>query len=151
MATSKSTARKPPFRPRSRAIKNKPKKLMNYDPNLNSCGRMTKQVVRLVLGKWEFRKEFLVEVYGNQTGLEVINNAAELIYEAFQDDDDYAKSAQSCIVGFEKDKLDWVAFRMTKPYHELLEDAAQWLQGEEEIKNMIISAEIVSVEPHQDA
>ncbi|WP_249509223.1 DUF5406 family protein, partial [Escherichia coli] len=29
--------------------------IMNYDPNLTSCGRMAKQTVRLTFGLWEYR------------------------------------------------------------------------------------------------
>ncbi len=54
--------------------------IMNYDPNLTSCGRMAKQTVRLTFGLWEYRETFEVTVGGNLTGLDVINCAIESLY-----------------------------------------------------------------------
>nr|MCD4237043.1 DUF5406 domain-containing protein [Escherichia coli] len=51
--------------------------IMNYDPNLTSCGRMAKQTVRLTFGLWEYRETFEVTVGGNLTGLDVISCAIE--------------------------------------------------------------------------
>ncbi|ELD0487545.1 DUF5406 family protein [Escherichia coli] len=54
---------------------------MNYDPNLTSCGRMTKQTVRLTFGLWTYRETFEVTIGGNLTGLDVISCAIESLYE----------------------------------------------------------------------
>ncbi|WP_244582464.1 DUF5406 family protein, partial [Escherichia coli] len=40
--------------------------IMNYDPNLTSCGRMAKQTVRLTFGLWEYRET------GNDSNLLIV-------------------------------------------------------------------------------
>jgi hypothetical protein len=46
--------------------------MMNYDPNMFCCGRMSNQTVRFVFGTWEYRKTIDTVVSGNCQGLDVI-------------------------------------------------------------------------------
>ncbi|ENH5344435.1 DUF5406 family protein [Escherichia coli] len=107
---------------------------MNYDPNMTLCGRMAKQTVRLTFGLWEYRETFEVTVGGNLTGLDVINCAIESLY-------------------------------VTLPYEEVLDERTgetdimatinigelicqdEDLSGELWLAGMLISAEIISIEP----
>lgn len=54
---------------------------MNYDPNLNMSGRKSVQTVKLTLGQWDYRKEIIVEVRGNCSGLDVLRGAVNNAYE----------------------------------------------------------------------
>ena len=55
--------------------------MMNYDPNMFCCGRMTNQIVRIVFGSWKYRKTIETVVSGNCQGLDVIEAAIENIYD----------------------------------------------------------------------
>ncbi|EER0905635.1 DUF5406 domain-containing protein [Escherichia coli] len=107
---------------------------MNYDPNLTSCGRMAKQTVRLTFGLWEYRETFEVTVGGNLTGLDVINCAIESLYATLPYEE---------VLDERTGKTDIMA---TINIGELIcqdED----LSGELWLAGMLISAEIISIEP----
>lgn len=102
---------------------------MNYDQNLVLCGRMARQTVRLTFGMWEYRKEEEVVVEGNCLGLEVIDSAVEAVYERLPEDRHGMKS------------LD-----MTAPCEDVLQCDDEEMQEEYWLKNMLVKAEIVSIE-----
>ncbi|QTA23913.1 hypothetical protein FYK18_10085 [Escherichia albertii] len=107
---------------------------MNYDPNLTLCGRMAKQTIRLTFGLWEYRETFEVTVGGNLTGLDVISCAIESLYETLP----YEEVRNECTGGTD--------IMATINIGELTcqdED----LSGELWLAGMLISAEIISIEP----
>lgn len=104
--------------------------VMNYYPNLTLCGRMTKQTVRLTFGLWEYRETFEVTVGGNLTGLDVISCAIESLYETLPYEE----------VEDERDIIATINIGGVKCKDENL-IGELWLAG------MLISAEIISIEP----
>lgn len=104
--------------------------VMNYYPNLTLCGRMTKQTVRLTFGLWEYRETFEVTVGGNLTGLDVISCAIESLYETLPYEE----------VEDERDIIATINIGGVKRKDENL-IGELWLAG------MLISAEIISIEP----
>ncbi|HGC0416133.1 TPA: DUF5406 family protein [Escherichia coli] len=104
--------------------------IMNYDPNLTSCGRMAKQTVRLTFGLWEYRETFEVTVGGNLTGLDVISCAIESLYATLPYEE----------VEDERDIIATINIGGVKCKDENL-IGELWLAG------MLISAEIISIEP----
>ena len=110
---------------------------MNYDPNLTNSGRMAMQTVRLTFGVWEHRKEMEVQVGGNCTGLTVIDSAVESAYNElerlgiFGCNDTYA-----------------VLYLEHPESGDTLECADDEDKCEDWLKDMLIKAEIVSIEPH---
>ncbi|EHP6162777.1 DUF5406 family protein [Escherichia coli] len=107
---------------------------MNYDPNLTSCGRMAKQTVRLTFGLWEYRETFEVTVGGNLTGLDVIEVAIESVYESLPYEEvwDERTGGMNIIATI---NIGGVKCKDENLIGEL------WLAG------MLISAEIISIEP----
>lgn len=105
------------------------KSLMNYDPNLVLCGRMAKQTVRLTFGNWQARCVKETVVSGNCTGFDVIEAAVENIYEELPTD---KWGSKTIVMESSDDTL------------ECSDD-----DGREEmwLKDMLIAAEIVSIEP----
>lgn len=108
--------------------------VMNYDPNLTSCGRMAKQTVRLTFGLWEYRETFEVTVGGNLTGLDVIEVAIESVYESLPYEEvwDERTGGMNIIATI---NIGGVKCKDENLIGEL------WLAG------MLISAEIISIEP----
>lgn len=107
---------------------------MNYDPNLTSCGRMAKQTVRLTFGQWEYCETFEVTVGGNLTGLDVISCAIESLYATLPYEE------------VEDERTGETDIMATINIGELTcqdED----LSGELWLAGMLISAEIISIEP----
>ncbi|OSK92289.1 hypothetical protein ECXG_00799 [Escherichia coli TA447] len=104
--------------------------IMNYDPNLTSCGRMAKQTVRLTFGLWEYRETFEVTVGGNLTGLDVISSAIESLYATlpYEEVEDERDIIATINIGG-------------------LECKDENLSGELWLAGMLISAEIISIEP----
>ncbi|QDL35383.1 hypothetical protein EGO53_05560 [Serratia liquefaciens] len=110
---------------------------MNYDPNLTLCGRMAKQSVRLTFGQWQYRTSMEVVVGGNCNGLSVIECAVGLAYEqlgsvSFFNDDTAEDDLMKVINIGELQCLD------------------EWLEGEDWLKGMLISAEIINIEPEAE-
>lgn len=103
--------------------------MMNYNPNMTCSGRMAKQVVRLTFGQWEFRKTIDVTVGGNCTGLGVIDSAVGIAFDKL-DSDGY--SGVFIVMG----RADGETLRV--------QDDEE--RGDDWLKDMIISAEIVSIE-----
>ncbi|ENU6056635.1 DUF5406 family protein [Escherichia coli] len=108
--------------------------VMNYDPNLTLCGRMAKQTIRLTFGLWKYRETFEVTVGGNLTGLDVISCAIESLYATLPYEE------------VEDERTGGTDIMATINIGELIcqdED----LSGELWLAGMLISAEIISIEP----
>ncbi|EAW1350510.1 hypothetical protein AXP45_21240 [Salmonella enterica subsp. enterica] len=111
--------------------------IMNYDPNLTSCGRMAKQTVRLTFGLWEYRETFEVTVGGNLTGLDIISCAIESLYATLPYEEVQGEFAGGTDI------------MVTINIGELIcqdED----LSGESWLAGMLVAAEIISIEPDKD-
>lgn len=108
--------------------------VMNYDPNYTLCGRMAKQTVRLTFGLWKYRTSMDVVVGGNCTGLSVIEYAVELAYEQL-----------SSVPFFNGDTGG--NDEMSVIHIGNLQCMDDDLRGEEWLKDMLISAEIINIEP----
>ncbi|MFL9144782.1 DUF5406 family protein [Escherichia coli] len=108
--------------------------IMNYDPNLTSCGRMAKQTVRLTFGLWEYRETFEVTVGGNLTGLDVISCAIESLYATlpYEEVEDKRTGETDIMATINIGEL-------------ICQD--EDLSGELWLAGMLISAEIISIEP----
>ncbi|MER0046549.1 DUF5406 family protein [Pectobacterium odoriferum] len=104
--------------------------VMNYDPNLVLCGRTAKQIVRLTFGQWEYRGVFDVAVMGNISGLDVIRVAVENLYE----------SLPCGVIPF--DDIKYAIIELGE-----LTSNDEDLRGEEWLFDMLIGAEIISIEP----
>lgn len=108
--------------------------IMNYDPNLTLCGRMAKQTVRLTFGLWEYRETFEVTVGGNLTGLDVISCAIESLYATLPYEE-------------VRDKRTGETDIMATINIGELTCQDEDLSGELWLAAMLISAEIISIEP----
>ncbi|MFG3960537.1 DUF5406 family protein [Escherichia coli] len=111
--------------------------VMNYDPNLTSCGRMAKQTVRLTFGLWEYRETFEVTVGGNLTGLDVISCAIESLYATLPYEETLNERTE------ETDIMATINIGGLTCQDEDL-SGELWLAG------MLIAAEIISIEPSTD-
>ena len=101
---------------------------MNYDPNMTSSGRMAKQTVRLTFGCWDYRKTVETVVGGNCTGFNVIDTAVGRVYEELPEE----RGAVYIVLERGDDTL----------YCDADEE-----RGEEWLRDMLIAAEIVAIEP----
>ena len=115
---------------------------MNYDPNLTTCGGMATQTVRLTFGMWEYRKTMEVEVGGNCTGLTVIDCAVGIAYEQLEQLGVYGSKQTYAVINMPK---------IDDP-EEILEcdegsDGWDRLRGDDWLKDMLISAEIIAIRP----
>ena len=54
---------------------------IDFDPNMNMCGRMTHKTIELVFACWEYRRTERVTMRNNATGLDAIRYAVEKVYE----------------------------------------------------------------------
>jgi hypothetical protein len=108
--------------------------VMNYDPNFTLCGRMADQTVRLTFGQWEYRTTMDVVVGGNTNGLRVIECAVEFAYEKLETipffNDETGKNDEMSVIHLGN-----------------LECKDDDLRGEDWLKDMLIGAEIVNIEP----
>ncbi|WP_202922487.1 DUF5406 family protein [Sinimarinibacterium sp. NLF-5-8] len=109
---------------------------MNYDPVLTCSGNYAKQTVRLVFGLWEYRHTTEVEVKGNVRGLDVIDYAVERFYESLLPEAD-------------ADEYTFPALDMSDESFNVLHCADEDDQGADWLKDMLVSAEIVKIEPHK--
>lgn len=111
--------------------------VMNYDPNYTLCGRMADQTVRLTFGQWEYRTTMDVVVGGNCNGLSVIECAVGLAYEQLGTvpffNDDTGKDDEMAVINVGD-----------------LQCVDEGLEGEDWLKEMLIGAEIISIEPEAE-
>lgn len=106
--------------------------VMNYDPNLCNSGNMAKQRVRLTFGLWEYRKVIEIEQGGNCKGLTVIEAAVENVYAELE--------------GGDTPRIELVSADGSTLECEDDED-----RGEDWLQDMLIAAEIVSIQPDEAA
>jgi len=99
---------------------------MNYDPN--RAYNMTIQKVKLVFGRHEYRKIVETIVGGNCLGFTVIEAAIENIYDDLETEDDIPKITLSTDDG------------------NTLELSDEMFEGSDWLKNLVISATIISIE-----
>lgn len=104
--------------------------IINFDPNFNLCGNRTKKVVRLIFGLWEYRYQTDIEILTNTSGLDAIGFAIECLYEKLCDDDE---QGITCLI-------------LTDINGNELECDDEG-DGEDWLKDILISAEIISFEP----
>lgn len=108
---------------------------MDYDPNLTNDGRMARQTVRLTFAQWEYSRDIVTVVLGNGTGLSVIEQAVDQVYDGLpthKPDDGNA------------------------PYLLLFDGGGNDLEIEEEesdgsewLRDMLVAAEITSIVPEE--
>ncbi len=115
---------------------------MDYDPNLVSSGRMAKQKVRLTFGLWEYRKTAEVEVGGNCTGLSVIDCAVGVAHDQLEERHTYTGSDMRQFISYSVITME----HMSDP-NRTLESSDDDLRGEDWLKDMLVSAEIIGIEP----
>lgn len=102
--------------------------VMNYDPNMVSSGRKAKQVVRLTFGAWEYRVSIDKTIAGNTLGLAVIESTVDFIYN-----------------GLFSKKEGYATLYMLNQSGDELSISDDDGRGEEWLKDLLISAEIVSI------
>lgn len=103
---------------------------MNYDPNLTTSGRMARQTVRLRFQQWNYKAELEAEVGGNCTGLDVISCAVGNAYESLP-----------------RLYADVASIELKDAEGNTLECSDDEDQGEDWLKDMLVGAEIVAIEP----
>lgn len=96
---------------------------------------MAKQTVKLTFAMWEYRAEMTVEVGGNCTGLRVISTAVSIAYEQLPLGSDGMGSH------------DIPLFSMSAPSGDILQCTDDDNQCECWLEDMLICAEIISIEP----
>lgn len=52
---------------------------IDFDPNMNMCGRMTHKTIELVFACWDYRRTERVTMRNNATGLDAIRYAVEKV------------------------------------------------------------------------
>ncbi|GAB0154388.1 DUF5406 family protein [Marinobacterium sp. BA1] len=102
---------------------------MNYDPNLTLCGRTATQTVELTFQIWDYSKKTVHHVDGNLTGLDVFSAAVEEAYEGLPTDFGCASLTLMNAEGVEMHCADDE------------NEGYQWL------KDMLVKAEIVDIQP----
>jgi len=115
--------------------------VMDYDPNMTLCGRMAKQTVRLTFAMWKHRATVEVEVGGNCTGLTVIDCAVGMAYDQLEQKpflNDQCKRDSCAVILMPSMESDSV-----------LECTDEELKGDDWLKDMLVSAEILAIRPDQ--
>lgn len=110
---------------------------IDYDPNLTMCGRMAKQTVRLTFGQWRHRGTFDVSVGGNITGLDVIRAAVDNLFESLSTVPFFNDETG------ENDEMSTISLGRLQ----CMDDD---LRREEWLADMLISAEIINIEPETE-
>jgi len=105
---------------------------MNYDPNLTNSGRMATQTVKLEFQLWESKAYYEIKVGGNCTGLTVIDCAVSNLYDKLPS-------------LYENADLPYILLEDEKG--NTLETADEDEKGEDWLKDMLVKAEIVKIEP----
>lgn len=122
----------------TKMLEEQPRDFMDYDPNLTNSGRMAIQTVRLTFGLWESRKEIEVKVGGNCTGLAIIDAAISNAYDKLERRSIYGSDGSYAVMYFE---------------HPVTGDSLECEDEEDEdeewLKDMLIKAEIVDIQPDE--
>jgi hypothetical protein len=107
------------------------KEVIDFDPNLVLCGRTVDYKVRLIFADRHYRKEMVVEVGGNVRGFDVIESAINQAYAELPYDEKYGEIKE---IYFE----DKTSTLCVADDHE---------QEEDFLKELLISAEIIGIQP----
>jgi len=109
--------------------------MIYYDQNLCFSGKMAIQEVKLTFGLWEYRKEVITTVGGNCLGLNVIRAAVENVYDNLNETKTKGKyRVMGGIILEDNNGNSLETF-------DIENEGCQWLE------NMLISAEIISINP----
>jgi len=100
---------------------------MNYDPNLTTSGRMATQTIELTFQQWEYTATFTTTVGGNCRGYNIFDAAIDNVFEDLGGEDGE--------MTLKKENGDTLAV-------ELWEDDI--------MKDMLVGARIVAIEPKKD-
>ena len=103
----------------------------NYDPNMTNSGRMAKQHVRVTFQQWEFTATLSTTVFGNCTGLMVMESAVSSIYEDLAEEEDVPY------------------ITMDSPEGDMLTVADDGGIEQDFLREMVVKAEILSIEPDE--
>lgn len=106
---------------------------INYDPNLTNSGNMAKQTVKLTFAMWEYRAERTVVVGGNCNGLSVIESAVDQVFEELE----YKEQGGDC----------YTRIILTDEVGDTLLCEDDELKYSDWLKDMLIGAEIINIEP----
>lgn len=106
-------------------------KIINFNPNLNYNGHCADKTVCLTFGSWEFRLSKTVIIGGNCSGLENIEAAIGRVYD------------EACEAGNGRPRITMTRARDGEIL--LCDDDEE--QGEDWLKDMLISAEITDIQP----
>lgn len=105
----------------------------NFDPNLNYCGKRSQKTIRLTFGLWRYRAAFEVAVGGNISGFDNIGCAIGALYdEMFGDNPDKP-------------------LVLTDSDGNTLEATDDDAEEDDWLKEMLVAAEIVSIQPQEKA
>ena len=105
---------------------------MNYNPNLTNSGRMAKQTVRLTFAMWDYRHTTEVVIGGNCTGLTVIEAAVERCHT----------DLPNAPAPYDSDNIPVIYMDGPQGRLEVVDEEGE---GEDWLKDMLVSAEIVSI------
>jgi hypothetical protein len=107
---------------------------VNYDPNIY----MAKQTVRLTLGIWKYRDTREVTLGGNCKGADIVTSAI----------DDFVQNTMESI----EETGQW-EYVFADPDGETLSGeifGEDWADCENQLRNLVLGAEIVAIEPERD-
>jgi len=112
---------------------------MNYDPNLMLSGKMAKQTIVLKFQMWDYTKTVEHTVTGNIPGFLAIEGAVSAFYETLPTVRILTEA------GFE----DAVEIVLENPTGDTMTCEDGELEGEDWLKDMLVSAEIIAIEPER--
>jgi len=108
--------------------------MVYYDQSLCFDGKVAIQEVKLTFGLWEYRKEVVTTVGGNCLGLNVIRAAVENVYDNLKIRTQGKYGIMEGIILEDSNGNSLETF-------DVEQEGCQWLE------NMLISAEIISINP----
>lgn len=104
---------------------------MNYDPNLFCSGNRAKQEIRVTFALWDYRNTMTIPFYSNIKGLDAIRYAVSQVYDD--------------LPGVGPHELPRIVLTNEAGDQLICDDDED--QGEDWLFDMVVQAEIVSVEP----
>lgn len=107
---------------------------MNYDTNKVREGRMAVQTVELTFRLWEYSTKFILSVSGNCLGLDVIDTAVDKVFETLESHPDDSEVAVLYLKNDQGKTLECVDLDV---------------RCEEWLKEMMVSASIISIEAYE--
>tara|TARA_B100000700_G_scaffold88627_1_gene99915 strand:- start:27740 stop:28114 length:375 start_codon:yes stop_codon:yes gene_type:complete len=106
--------------------------IQNYDPNMTLSGRKAQQQVELVFQVWDYTAKFTVPVGGNCTGLSIMDSAIGTIYEDLPG------------LPYDEETPMLILYNAAGEPMECADDEDR---DEDWLKDMLVSARILSIEP----